>query len=184
MLPRALQRISDELDAMRARVLGEVAGLSERQGEWKPGPGEWSVGEVLDHLVKAEGIGGKLISVTLKRAEERGALLPYPGEVEEFPWTPPTPDDRWMVQVPEPAAPTSSQPIEGLRKAMSEQAHWTRKTLERLAGVDPRGYAARHPILGEMNLAQWCRFAAFHMRVHLRQIQEVKRAAGFPGMHA
>ncbi|MFQ5946971.1 MAG: DinB family protein [Anaerolineae bacterium] len=181
MLPPALHRISDDVETMRARVLGEVAGLSQRQSDWNPTSKEWSVGEALHHLVLAEGIGGKLITVTLKGAAEQGALPPYPQEAEKFEWTPPTPDDRWMVQAPEPAAPTSGQPIDELRKAMAQQAEWTRKVLERLTGVDPRAYTARHPIIGDMNLAQWCQFAAYHMGVHLRQIQEIKGAAGFPG---
>lgn len=181
MLPRALRRIAHELEAWRHRVLEEVAELSQQQADWTPAPQEWSIGEVLHHLAIAEGLGGRLISVTLRRAADRGTLRPYPREIEEFKWKSPTPDHRWLVRAPEPAVPLHGQPVERLRKAVIEQGQWTRKVLARLAEVDPRAYTARHPILGDLNLAEWCCFAAYHMRVHLQQIQDIKGAVGFPG---
>ena len=180
MLPPALQSIADELAAWRARVLDEVAGLSQRQSDWQPGSEGWSVGEALHHLVTAESIGGRLISVNLRRAEDRGPLLRYPDEIEAFSWEPPTADDRWLVRVPEPAAPTPGQPIDGLREAMVAQARLTEAVVQRLADSDPRAVEVAHPIIGEMNLTQWVRFASYHMRIHLRQIRETKAAPGFP----
>lgn len=179
-LPPALQRIAVEVEHERAHVLAEVTGLSQAQADWKPAPGEWSIGEALDHLARAEALSGRMISASLKRAAETGPLPPYPGVIAEFPWSPPTAGDRWMVQAPEPAAPVAGKPIEALRRALAEQSEWTAKVLARLATVDPRACAVRHPIIGDMDLAQWCRFAAYHLRIHLRQIQDVRAAAGFP----
>lgn len=93
------------------------------------------------------------MSVTLKRAAATGPLPPYPQGIEAFDWVPPTPDDRWIVTVPEPATPTHGQSIADLREVMNEQARLTRTVLERLAEVDPRALTAKHPLIGEMNLA-------------------------------
>jgi hypothetical protein len=59
-----------------------------------------------------------------------------------------------MVQAPEPAAPVAGKPIEPLRRALAEQSEWTAKVL--------------------------ARFAAYHLRIHLRQIQDVRAAPGLP----
>ena len=104
-----------------AQVLAEVEGLSQSQADWKPAPDQWSLGEVLHHLVLAEGIAGKMVSGAIKHAAEAGRLPPYPADVHAFPWQQPSPDDRWVVRVPEPAAPTHGQPIADLREAMAKQ---------------------------------------------------------------
>ena len=98
-----------------------------------------------------------------------------------LPWKPPTDvDTPWLVPVPEPAAPVSGQPIEHLRQQLTEQAQRTRPVLERLADVDPRAHMARHPIIGDMDLAQWLRFCAYPLAIHERQVRIVKPSAGFP----
>lgn len=180
MLPRALEEIADGLEHRRAQVLGEVAGLSQSQADWRPGPDQWSLGEVLHHLVLAEGIAGKMVSVAIKHAAEAGPLPPYAADIDAFAWQPPTPDDRWVVRVPEPAAPTHGQPIAALREAMAKQRSLTEKVLQRVAAVDPRVITAVHPLIGNMNAAQWAIFCEYHMRVHLRQMKDVKAAPVFP----
>lgn len=154
MLPHALQEIADGLEHRRAQVLAEVEGLSQSQADWKPAPDQWSLGEVLHHLVLAEGIAGKMVSVAIKHAAEAGRLPRYPADVHAFPWQQPSPDDRWIVRVPEPAAPTHGQPIADLREAMAKQRALTGKVMQRLAAVDPRAITAVHPLIGEMNAAQ------------------------------
>jgi hypothetical protein len=181
MLPRALRAIADELERRRAQVLDEVEGLSQRQADWRPAHDQWSVGEVLHHLVIAEGIAGKMVSVALKRVADAGSLLPYPAEVDAFAWRAPRSDDRWLVRVPEPAAPTHGQPVDGLREAFTRQRALTEKVLQRLTGIDPRAITAVHPLIGDMNAAEWYRFCEYHMRIHLRQMKDVKAAPAFPG---
>ena len=101
MLPRALRGIADELERRRGEVLAEVEGISQRQADWRPAHDQWSLGEVLHHLVLAEGIAGKMVSVAVKRVAEAESLPPYPAEVDAFSWRAPSPDDRWLVRVPE-----------------------------------------------------------------------------------
>lgn len=130
MLPRALRRLADELERRRGDVLAEVDGISQRQADWRPAHDRWSLGEVLHHLVLAEGIAGKMVSVALKRVADAGPLPPYPAEVDAFWWRAPSPDDRWLVRVPEPAAPTHGQPIDALREAFTTQRALIEKVLQ------------------------------------------------------
>ena len=180
MLPRALRGIADELEGRRTEVLAEVEGLSQHEADWRPARDQWSLGEVLHHLVLAEGIAGKMVSVAVKRVVDAGPVPPYPAEVDAFPWQAPSRDDRWLVRVPEPAAPTHGQPIDALREAFTTQRDLTEKVLQRLAVLDPRAITTRHPLIGDMNAAQWYVFCEYHMRVHLRQMKDVKAAPAFP----
>ena len=180
MLPRALKEIGDGLERRRAQLLGEVQRLSQRQADWRPGAGEWSVGEVVHHLVVAEGIAGKIVSVTVKRTADAGSLLPYPSDIPAFSWQPPSADDRWLVLAPDPAAPTYGLPIDGLREDMTKQGTLTERVLQRMADLDPRAITAVHPLIGAMNAAQWYMFCEYHMSVHLRQLRDLEADPRFP----
>jgi len=44
----------NEFRSARAATLGQAAGLTDHQASFTSGPGKWSAGEVLDHLLLAE----------------------------------------------------------------------------------------------------------------------------------
>jgi hypothetical protein len=56
----------------------------------------------------------------------------------------------------------------------------SRQSIERLATVDPRTMSFKHFRLGDLDLAQWWTLQAEHDLVHLGQLRQIKRAAGFP----
>src|SRR5438128_3062128 len=105
-LPRAIQALWDDLEAARADVLHEVAGLSQRQADWKPSEKEWSVGEVVHHLTIAEIATGKL--TTKLTREAAGALTPLPVDLAAFrslPSAPPGPAEAPPIVWPEHGKP-------------------------------------------------------------------------------
>src|SRR5436190_619786 len=42
-LPKPVEALWSELERVRADVLREADGLSQRQADWRPGPNDWSV---------------------------------------------------------------------------------------------------------------------------------------------
>ena len=46
-----------DVHASRKRVLEQLRSLTVEQGSWKPVPGQWSVAEIVEHLVLAEHAG-------------------------------------------------------------------------------------------------------------------------------
>src|SRR5713226_3618473 len=50
----------------RQQTLAMMAPLSQEQLDWPPGPGRWSVGEVVDHLVLSEGLFRKDIAALIE----------------------------------------------------------------------------------------------------------------------
>lgn len=177
-LPTALQRLREELEAVRAEVLGEAEGLSRAQAEWRPSERDWSVGEIIHHLTLAEINTGKLISKLMKEGGERGALRPYPAEVREFEPLPPSPPGP--AEAPPAVRPERGRALVELLRDMKATRQRTYQNLERLAAVDPRPLTWKHFALGELHLAQWVALQARHDGIHLEQIRQVKAAPGFP----
>jgi hypothetical protein len=178
-LPRPVEQLWNDLQAVRAQVLREAEGLSQAQADWKPTEKDWSVGEVIDHLTIAEVATGKLTTKLTREADAGGRLAPFPAGLSAFapvPAQPPGP-----AEAPPVVWPSYGKPIAELIATMRATRERSRQSIERLATLDPRPLTFKHFRLGEMDLAQWWALQAEHDGIHLAQIREVKRAPGFPG---
>ena len=175
-LPGPLDAIWTELEAGRAEVLREVDLLSQAQSEWRPTPGDWSIGEIVHHLTLAEVATGKLTSKLLKEAGP--GLAPFPAGLEAF-----TPLPAWPAgpaEAPPVVRPERGHPIVELVRDMRAARERSRQSFERVGQVDPRPLTWRHFALGELNLAQWWMLQARHDRDHFGQLRRLKSAPGFP----
>ena len=177
-LPKPVERLWEELQAVRDDVLHEVEKLSQRQADWKPGDEEWSVGEVVDHLTIAEAATGKLTTKLLKEAAAGGAPAVFPHDLAELAVPPDFP--AGPMEAPPVVWPGHGKPIGELLAAMTGTRERSRQSMERLAMCDPRTLVFRHVRLGDMDLGQWWRLQARHDAVHLAQIRAIKAAPGFP----
>ncbi len=178
MLPIALEKIWEELESVRASVLKETEGLSQRQADWRLSERDWSVGELIHHLTLAELATGKLISKLMKEGGEKGLLRPYPVDVREFEPLPPQPPGP--AEAPSVVRPEHGHDLGKLVEEMKTTRARTRQNVERLATVDPRPLTFRHFQLGDLHLAQWVALQVRHDGIHLAQIRGVKASPGFP----
>ena len=177
-LPKAVAALWEELQAVRAEVLNEVEGLSQRQADWKPGEKDWSVGEIVHHLTLAEIATGKLTTKLTREAEAAGSLAPFPADyaaVAPLPPAPPGPAEAPPVVRPEPG-----KLIGELVAGMKATRERSRQSIEKLASTDPRRLTFRHFRMGDLDLAQWWKLQADHDGTHLAQLRDVKSAPGFP----
>jgi len=179
MLPTAVERLWSELERVRAGVLREVEGLSQRQADWKPSEQDWSVGEIVDHLTIAETATGKLTSKLLKDVQPGSAAAVFPPDLAEFTAAPLREGDEGG-EAPPVVRPGHGKPVGELVSAMKATRARSRESVERLAGCDPRRLTFKHFRFGDLDLGQWWRLTAAHDAMHLRQIREVKGAPGFP----
>ena len=177
-LPRPVEMLWNELQAVRADVLREVEGLSQRQADWKPGDKEWSVGEVVDHLTIAEVATGKLTTKLLKEAAAGGASAVFPHDMTELAAPPDFPPGP--MEAPPVVWPGHGKPIGELLAAMKAARERSQQSVEKLALCDPRQLVFRHFRLGELDLGQWWRLQARHDRIHLAQIRDLKGNPAFP----
>jgi hypothetical protein len=177
-LPKPVAALWDELEAARARVLKEAEGLSQAQANWRPGETDWSIGEIIDHLTIAEIATGKLTSKLTKDAEAAGTLGTFPADLAAFAPLPPMPPGP--MEAPPVVRPGHGRAIGELIAAMKAARERSRPSVAKLAIVDPRGLVFKHPLLGDLDLAQWWTLQAAHDGLHLAQIREVRTAPGFP----
>jgi len=177
-LPRAIERLWDELQSVRAEVLREVEGLSQRQSDFRPGEKDWSVGEIVHHLTIAEIATGKLTTKLFKDGEAAGTLAPWPADLSELgrpPKGPPGPAEAPPVVWPE-----AGKPITELIAGIKATRERTRQSVERLATADPRPMKFKHFRFGDLDLGQWWTLQAEHDGIHLGQLRDVKAEPGFP----
>jgi len=178
-LPIAVERLWSELERVRADVLREVDGLSQRQADWKPSDKDWSVGEIVDHLTIAETATSKLTTKLLKDVPAGSAAAVFPHDLTELTAAPLREGDEGG-DAPPVVQPGHGKPIGELVSAMKATRTRSRESVERLAGCDPRRLTFKHFRFGDMDLGQWWRLTAAHDAMHLRQLREVKTAPGFP----
>ena len=176
--PKPVEALWRELEEARADVLREVKGISQAQSEWRPGPRDWSIGEVIDHLGIAEVATGKLTTKLTKEAAAGGAPAVFPHDLSAFAALPMPASGA--ADAPEAVRPTAGKPFPELLATLHATRDRTRQSFDRLAACDPRRLRFKHFHLGDLDLAQWWRLTAEHDRVHLGQIRDIKRAPAFP----
>ena len=96
-LPKPVETLWNELQAVRVDVLREAEGLTQRQADWKPSATDWSVGEIVDHLTIAEIATGKLTTKLTKEAAAAGTLAQWPADLTAFATLPPA--QWWQLQI-------------------------------------------------------------------------------------
>jgi DinB superfamily len=178
-LPAAIESLWDELQAVRQEILKEVEGLSQAQFDWRPGAQDWSVGEIIHHLILSEVASGKLTTKMLREAEASGTLRPYPEDAADFLRLPrrTTPGP---VQAPPHISPEHGRPVADLLEELRVVRERSRKSIDRLGAIDPRPLTWMHVVLGEVNLAQAWTIILANDRDHINQIRAVKASPGFP----
>lgn len=177
-LPRPIQALWDDLQQVRAEVLREAEGLSQRQADWKPGDKDWSAGEVIDHLTIAEISTGKLTTKLTREAEAAGSLASFPADLAAI--APLPVPAATSMEAPEVVRPQHGKPIGELIATMKAARERSRQSIDRLGTIDFRRLTFKHFRLGDLDLGQWWTLQAEHDRIHLGQIRAVKAAPGFP----
>jgi len=67
MYSSSLAKSLDEFGATRAHTLSMTNGLTQEQLEFVPAPNRWSIGEVLDHMLRAERVNRQQVAQLLAR---------------------------------------------------------------------------------------------------------------------
>lgn len=140
-----------------AELRRAVAGLSADQLSRPEAPGKWSIRQVVLHLADSELVGGFRYRMVL--AHDRPTLPGYDQDL----WA-----DRLHYQEADLAA------------ALDDFASLRRSNLRLLAAATPADLerVQLHAERGEESLARMIAMYAGHDRVHLNQIERIKRAIG------
>ncbi|NNG46430.1 MAG: DinB family protein [Deltaproteobacteria bacterium] len=176
MLPRKLQELWDGMEENRRFTLGMISGISDAEFVRRE-EGEWSVSEILEHLVIAETGTSKLIRKMLK--ENAGRLTAYPADDSVLTVRETGRSRERMTEAPEVAHPKGSYAKEEILRLAAQVREATQETLALLAGSDPRSLEFPHPFFGSMNLYEWPhRIIREHENQHHPQIERILRSRG------
>jgi len=176
MLPPKLKELWEEMEKARSRTLEMAGGLTEAEFALRV-EGEWSVAEILEHLLIAETGTSKVIRKCLK--ENAGKLPPYPADDSVLAVRPPKTSPERVVTAPEEAIPSGGIGKDLLLARAAEVRTQTRVSFEMLAGADPRTVEFPHLFFGNINLYEWpCLIVLGHEKQHHAQIAEILRKLG------
>lgn len=167
------------LTESRDKLLAEISDLSEAQWKFKPAPDRWSVGEVAEHILLAEG--------TLFSAVERAMAAPVNPEWQEKTKGKTEFIERVMIQrlgkaqAPESIVPSGKlsrdELIAKFKEARAKTFKFTETTQFAL-----KEHTVDHPfpVFGTLNGYQWLIYIPLHNIRHNQQIAEVKASPGYP----
>jgi hypothetical protein len=172
MHPRT-QELLTYLDAQRAVLRTTLESAPAAIRERVPGPGAWSVANVLEHLAIVEQRIATLLASMIEKARADGLAA----ETSSEPLLPTLGVERLANRETKVVAPDLLHPT-----GMTAAAAWT--ALEQ-AGVALRdavrtgdglalGTLSRtHPLFGPLSLYQWIAFVGAHEARHAAQIEEI-----------
>ena len=159
---KSAEGIAASVQEGHAEIIRNIDGLTDAQARYKPAPGDWSVLEVMAHIVTV-----KRVMAALCTSLGSGQLPPGFGPQFE--------EERAQDGV----TAVRFETIAEAREA-AEAAHG--ELLAFIAGVDAADTSLtfRHFFFGAMNARQWACFQRIHDGDHGPQILRVRASAGFP----
>ena len=194
--------------AARQRTLELIEGLTQTQIAFSPGSGQWSVGEILDHLLLAEALNRREIAelIAMQKSGRRPYLQRTFADMNvsiafipksmlpslEVPFrmlnmmVPRTAREfltRYRLvpaQSPDAGTPRKDRSIDELREELRHSLQEMTTLFEANPTLDYRAMIHRHPLMGVNNAVQLLRIVTRHEQRHQSQISEILRHPGFP----
>jgi len=169
----------NSLQATRDAFLKSIAGLSEKQWRFKPGPDRWSVAEVSEHIAISEssllGLVQKQIMASPADPTKRAEVAGKDETILKM-----VPDRSHKVQAPEFLKPTNRWATQAELTRAFEDSRKATMDYVRTTNDDLRDHFGPHPMLGPLDAYQWILLISAHSERHTKQIEEVKADPNFP----
>lgn len=143
------------LHDVRREYLARLDGVSDAQANFSPGEGEWSISQVTRHMIHSNKGIAKLVRVLASGHSLDGK--PVPGIV-----------------------PDSAGNLEADRKVFEESMDRLDAAMEALQNNPDLTTRFTHQWFGDMNAREWLVFSIAHQRLHIAQIDRIKRAGAYP----
>jgi hypothetical protein len=198
----------DEFRATRAQTLKLAGQLTQPQLEFTPGSNQWSPGEVLDHMILAEGVNRGQITRLIEMAKEgrtpelnltiadlnisvagvpRCLLALVEGPLTLLNMFVPdglrtflTRNRLVPFRNPDAATPRRGRSVTELRNDLQSSFQQTETLFRNHAELDYTQLILRHPLLGGYNVPGLLRFMAAHEQRHQSQINNIMASPQFP----
>jgi DinB superfamily len=154
----------------------ELEGVNERQWSFKLEPDRWSVGEVVEHIVLADGLlfDTATKSLTGQPDAQWDATLSKTETLRRA-----LPDRSCRVDAPGVIQPRGAMPREELLSRFIDQRARVVK-YARETDAPLKAHTAANPFFGRLNVHQWLLYIPLHHLRHNQQIAELKASAAYP----
>ena len=175
-------RVLSELNSSRKLFLESITGLSPAQWTFKAGPDRWSIAEVSEHIVAAEGFIGGIVRDTVKTpADPAKAAQREAGNAKADAGLLAGIRDRGnKATAPAQIAPkgiykTPADAADAFKTARGKTIDYIRTTRD-----DLRDHFSSQLIGAELDGVQGFLMLSGHTERHVAQIEEVKQSPGYP----
>lgn len=158
-----------QLEKAHEEFLSALGDIDETTSDRQPSPGDWSVGEVIHHLVLVErtirqmcrlmrwGLMSKKLPPPLRK--------PAPLQVVSKRQEP--------MKTATQLIPLHGRPLPGLLAQLGTERQKTARFARRVDLGKLRARFVRHPYVGIMSGEEWISFLAYHQQRHEKQIKEI-----------
>ena len=167
-----------QFQATRDNFLKSIAGLSQKQWTFKPGPDRWSVAEVAEHITVSESTIFGLVQKTMQSPAAPEKREQVKGKDQLILQR--MPDRSHKAQAPEILRPTGRWATEADLTKAFEDSRKANMDYIRTTNDDLRDHFFDHPVFGPLDGYQWLLLISAHSARHTEQIEEVKADPNFP----
>lgn len=169
-----IDRIVADIARTREELNESLRAFPEETFTLRPGPDEWSAGEVAAHLAVVENSVVAVLRRLLEQGKEGGeAQREEEGTAEYEVTLPPLPAER--IDAPQRFIPENILPKDAAIEALAASRSAILETVDESRPFDLRGAIFPHRILGDLNFYQWILFVGAHERRHIGQIGTIRK---------
>ncbi len=170
-----IQKLIDEVSTARKLFLDEISSVTEKMAQWKPGPENWNVIEITEHLFWAEQGAISGMWKTILAIREGKMARTYDSVHKNMPieqiidmtWQP-------KEKVPPVAAPRMGGSLSFWKASLSSLEIVLGEFGKVLHEDELRLQAHPHPISGPLDFQQRIEFLRFHINRHKDQVSQLK----------
>jgi hypothetical protein len=160
------------------KFLADIEKISETQWKYKPAVGQWSIAEISEHIVLADGLLLSIAQNSLKSAADNSkanALVDKENSMIER-----LKDRTQKSRAPDALIPTNryatkKELIAAFKIAREKTTMYVKNTKDPL-----KNHIVSHPLFGELTAYQWLVMIPAHANRHVAQLEEVIVMKEFP----
>ncbi len=167
-------------EAAHARFVEATTGLSGGQLAFRPAEGQWTIGEIAEHVAIVNDGFLRITHKLLKQAEAAGKPARTVLDLGPTSLTEAGEQNPTRFPAPERVHPSGTLALADALAKMREVLDGFAAARPRIEATDLSDEGFPHPAFGPINAYQWMILLGEHQDRHRLQIEGIKATAGFP----